>query len=60
MGYSGKNSHSPDGGVWEILMGGGVEDSGDLGGKGGGFSLKILPRGLVFFNHKGNLHFFKY
>lgn len=36
MGYSGKNSHSPDGGVWEILMGGGVEDSGDLGGKGGG------------------------
>ena len=45
MGYSRKNPHPPPtDGMLEILVGGGVEGSGNLGGRGS-LNQKILPQG---------------
>ena len=47
MGYSRKNTHTPD--RWQILAGGGVDSSGNSGGRGD-LNRKILTRGSLNFN----------
>jgi len=46
MGYSRKNTPPPTDGKLEILVGGGVDGSGNPGGRGD-LSLKILPLGSL-------------
>ena len=46
MGHSRKNTHPPTDGKLEILAGGGVDSSGNPGGRGD-LNRKILPRGSL-------------
>ena len=46
MGYSRKNRHPPRDGKLEILAGGGVDSSGNPGGRGD-LNRKILPQGSL-------------